>query len=361
MGIALIGFIILIASLVLVHEWGHFWVARKLKIKVEEFGFGFPPRLFGIRKKGIFYSFNLFPIGGFVRIFGEQGEGAGSPYSFISRPAWQRFMVIVAGVFMNLVLAWAFFSFGSFLGVPAALDDDSAGANVRDVAITVIDVAPESPAGRAGVQFGDIVLGLAVGDDEKTVETVDDIQEFTAGHLGMDMTIAVRRGGQDLMFTVVPRQHPPEGEGPVGVALSRVGILQVPWYKALWVGLQQTWFSLTSVVIGMVALFTDLFSTGKISADVSGPVGIFRVAGQAWALGLSYFLQLAAVLSVNLAVLNALPFPALDGGRILFLAIEKIRGSRVDQKMEHMAHAVGFILLIVLMVAITYRDIVKLF
>ncbi|KKU52954.1 MAG: hypothetical protein A3H69_05105 [Candidatus Sungbacteria bacterium RIFCSPLOWO2_02_FULL_47_9] len=357
---SILSFVFLIAILVLVHEWGHFWTARKLKIKVEEFGFGFPPRVGGITKNGILYSLNLLPLGGFVKIFGEGGEGEGNPESFISRPVWQRFVVIGAGVFMNLVLAWVLFSFGAGLGTPSIIDEENA-EEAGGAGVTIIGVVPKSPADAGGIQFGDVVTRLENLDTSAAadVKKVQELQDFIANNAGHKIKMGIKRGSAVVEVTAVPRVNPPEGEGSLGISIALVGIVRAPWYTAPWEGAKRVVISLENIVSGFYSLFKDLFASGKVSVDVSGPVGIFVVAGQAGQLGFAYFLNLIAVLSVNLAFLNAMPIPALDGGRILFLAIEKVRGVKVNQRIEQMVHTIGFVVLILLMLAITYRDLTR--
>ncbi|MBU6414820.1 M50 family metallopeptidase [Patescibacteria group bacterium] len=356
-------FIVALGILVLVHEFGHFWVARKFGIRVEEFGFGFPPRLAEITKHGVRYSFNLLPLGGFVKIFGEQGEEENNPFSFASRPAWQRFSVLVAGVLMNVLLAWFLFSLVAGIGTPTAVDSPADAAGVQNLRVAIVGVAPQSPADHAGLRFGDAILRLGTPDNTEALSsiTVDGVQKFTDAHAGKEILITVLRGKEEKNFLVLARKNPSQNEGAMGIMLSWVGIARSSWFAAPVEGLKHLWSSFLETVLGLYYLFYDLFTTGRFQGDISGPVGIFMLSGEVWTLGISYFLQLIGILSLNLAILNALPFPALDGGRMFFLAIEKIKGSKVDQSVEHAIHTVGFILLIMLMVAITYRDIARLF
>lgn len=361
--ITFIIFIIALGVLVLVHEFGHFWVARKFKIRVEEFGFGFPPRLAEITKRGVRYSFNLLPLGGFVKIFGEQGESENDPSSFASRPVWQRFFVLVAGVFMNIALAWFLFSLVAGIGMPTAVDSLADGKGIENLRVTIIGVASGSPAEKAGLRFGDAILKLGISENTEALLsiTVEGVQKFTDMHAGKEILITVLRGKEEKNFLVLARKNPPQNEGSMGIMLSWVGIVRVSWLAAPVEGLKHLWSGFIGTVAGLYYLFHDLFTTGRFQGDISGPVGIFVLSGEVWALGISYFLQLVGILSLNLAILNALPFPALDGGRMFFLLVEKIKGSKVDQSVEHAIHTVGFILLIILMVAVTYRDIAKFF
>lgn len=348
--------ILIVSLLVLVHEWGHFYSARKLKVKVEEFGFGFPPRVFSTVKNGIRYSFNLLPLGGFVKIFGEHGEGEGERESFAARPIWQRFIILFAGVFMNLVLAWVFFSIGSGIGVPQVADDAT-----RDVPVSIIAVLPDSPADQAGLKFGDQVIEMRRSSElSLRIESEEDVREFTDAYRGEEITLVVRRGEEVKEIKAVPRAHIPEGEGPLGIALGRLVVEKTPWYVAPFEGLRTLWRTVYLTLTGLGGILMDFATTGSTSAAVSGPVGIFAFAHDSRSLGVSFFLQFVGILSVNLAILNFLPIPALDGGRILFLLIEKIRGARISPAVENMVHTVGFVVLILLMLAVTYRDVARI-
>lgn len=351
-------FILLLGLLVLVHEWGHFVVARKLGVRVEEFAFGFPPRLASYTRRGTRYALNLFPIGGYVKIFGEDGESGKDPQSFSSRPLGQRLAIIVAGVVMNVVLAWLLFSVGHAVGLPTALGEGDAVAG----RVTIIGISPGSPAERAGLRFGDVIAEFKVQNSMLKISAIDDVQELIEAHRGSEVTVIVEREQEIREINVTPRASPPEGEGPLGIAMARVGVVRSPVWRAPWDGLKTTASATVAIVEALARALRELVSEGKTSADVSGPVGIFVFANETRRLGMAYLLELAGLLSVNLALLNVLPIPALDGGRILFLFIEKIRGGiRVPQRLEQAVHTVGFVVLLFLMAAVTYRDIVRIF
>ena len=349
--LAIIFVIIFISALILVHEWGHFYSARRLGVKVEEFGFGFPPRLFSVMKNGVRYSFNALPFGGFVKIFGEHGEGEGHSDSFVSRSAWHRFMILSAGVFMNFFLAWVLFSIASGIGVPIAAGED-AGA----IPVSVLGVLPDSPAEQAGIKLGDQIIEVRGPDVSLRIEDEEDVRTFADAYRGEEVRLMVRRQGDVHEIGVTPRGVSPAGEGPLGVILGRLMIERTPWYLAPVAGLESLAYSTAAIVMGLFDLVTTLVSQGRPPAGVTGPIGIIRFAGDSQALGIAYFLQFVGVLSVNLAVLNFLPIPALDGGRIFFLLLEKIKGSPVSMRVEQAAHAAGFVILVLLMLIITYKD-----
>lgn len=344
-----------ISILILVHEAGHFYSARFLKVKVEEFGFGFPPRVFSRVKNGIRYSLNLLPFGGFVKIFGEHGEGEGIADSFISRPAWQRLVILGAGVFMNLVLAWVAFSIGAGIGTPALADD-----NARGLPVSIVAIAPGSPAEQAGLRFGDQIVEMRSRDISLRVESEKDVHDFINGYRGEGVTMMIRRGNDVQAVNVIPRAYAPEGEGPLGIVMGRLTLDRTPWYAVPIEGAKAVWRTLVAIISGLGMILSDLIIKRKTDVAVTGPIGMYMFGRDVQMLGLAYIFQFVGMLSVNLAVLNALPIPALDGGRMFFLIIEKIKGSRLNPKFENAAHAIGFTLLIVLMILVTYKDIIKL-
>ena len=353
--ITLILVIFSIALLILVHECGHFFSARFFKIKVEEFGFGFPPRILSRVKNGIRYSLNLLPLGGFVKIFGEQGEGEYSKESFASRPAWQRAIVLVAGVAMNVVCAWLFFSVAAGLGLPEISENAPVGTPV-----SVINIAPGSPAEKAGIAIGDILMELRSSERSLRIESEEDVRDFVAAYRGEEITMLVKHGGDIREIMVTPRVSFPDGEGPLGIAMARLIVRRVSWLQAPLEGAKMVAESTVATFGGLWDVLKRLVIRTGPSIAVSGPVGIFFFARDAHTLGASFFLQFVALLSLNLGILNILPIPALDGGRILFVLIEKLRGVKIDAKIENMIHAVGFIFLIFLMIVVTYKDIVRI-
>lgn len=356
--LTLIFIIIAISVLILVHEWGHFFVSRKLKVGVEEFGFGFPPRLVSRMKNGVRYSINLLPFGGFVKIFGEHGEGEQDRRSFASRPAWQRIAILGAGVGMNLALAWLIFSAGAAIGVPQASD-----AQGEAIPVSIIAVMPNSPAEQAGLKIGDQILEMRALDISGTpeislrVESEDDVRNFVDAYRGEEITLVIQRGKDVQEVKTMPRKAAPDGEGPLGIAMARLKIVRAPWYLAPIKGLDMLVQSVIAIIGGFAFIVKELVLGHAQSVPVSGPVGIYRYASETQQFGFAYVLQFVGILSVNLAILNVLPIPALDGGRILFVMLEKVKGKKVNPKLENTIHTVGFVVLVLLMVVVTYRDI----
>ena len=353
-------FLFVIAVLVVSHEFGHFLAAKWRGMQVDEFGFGFPPRLFGKKIGETIYSFNAIPFGGFVRILGEDDSTGidGNPRSFASRKPWERFLVLVAGVGMNFVSAYLLFTTIHAMGIPTALEekDISLATNVN---VEIVGVAPNSPAESVGFHVGDALKRLEVPGHAVDVFKIPDVQTFIERHAGESVTITLQRNENTITYQAVPRRNPPPEEGSLGIQMAHIGIIASSWYKAPWDGLTTTLFITKEVTFGLGMFFFKLFRV-VFMEDVAGPVGIAQIAGQAHAMGIVYLLQLVALLSINLAVLNLLPIPALDGGRVFFLCIEKIRGGiPVNAHISQYAHSIGFVVLILCMLFVTYRDIVR--
>ena len=384
MFLTIIIFILILSVLVLVHELGHFFVAKNRGIKVEEFGFGFPPRVFSIKRGETVYSLNAIPIGGFVKMYGEDGgneskvessssyqvesvslqeisRGEKTDRAIFSKKIWERAVVIVAGVTMNVILAAFLLSIGHWLGLPAILDDNNRHLAENSM-VQIMAVAPNSPASEAGIKMGDSIKKIKIVNSEfKNALTVEGVQEFILDHKGEEIIIDLGRGDDNMEVIVVPRVNPPEGEGAIGIAMGEVGFIRYSWYVSVWKGFESVYFMFIMMITAFGGIIKSLFVGKPIGGDIAGPVGIVMLVDQVSKLGAVYVLQFAAIISVNLALINILPFPALDGGRLLFLIIEKIKGSPVNQNIEGLIHRIGFTLLIVLMVFITFRDVVKLF
>ncbi len=356
--VTVVVFVLLLGLLVFVHELGHFLAARFFGITVHEFGFGFPPRLFGWRRRpdSTLYSINWLPLGGFVKIKGEQGEAGDEPDSFCAKPAWQRFLVLTAGVGMNIILCAALLIIGYQVGVPTIIEENTGGFQ-REVKLQIAEVQPGSPAAVAGLQSGDILLSLA----GRQMRTPQEVQYFVEPRDHISLDLVVRRGNRELRLGVTPLNSP-QGTGAVmGVALVQTGLVSYPAWTAVVKGLAATGHLFMEIVKAFGMLLKDIVLHAALTQNLSGPVGIAIITGQVVQLGWLYLIQFAALLSMNLAILNFIPFPALDGGRVLFLLLEKIRGRAVSAELENWFHTVGFALLVLLVAIITYRDVTRLF
>ncbi|EKE10904.1 MAG: hypothetical protein ACD_15C00179G0003 [uncultured bacterium] len=371
--IAIIVFIIILGVLIFVHELGHFLTARRNGVKADEFGFGFPPRMAGffqdektkkykfvwgnkdIQSSNTIYSINWIPLGGFVKIKGEDGAGTKEKDSFASKKAWPRIKILAAGVIMNFVLAWLLLSFSLMIGAPETIEGNR--SDVADTKIQINEVVSGSPAEDAGMKIGDEILKKNIQADFKNVE---EVQDFINKNKGKEIEFNIRRGNEIIKIKSVPRENIPEGEGALGISLAQTTIVKYPIFKALRTGALEVYQLTIAILVALGGIIASLFSGKGVGAEVSGPIGIAILTKQVATLGLTYILRFAALLSINLAIINALPIPALDGGRILFILIEKIKGSPISQETEQKFHTIGFILLILLMILVTLRDVVKI-
>jgi regulator of sigma E protease len=332
-----IAVIVGLAVLILIHEAGHFAAAKLFGVRVEEFGIGFPPRIFARRKGETEYSVNALPIGGFVRLAHEE-DASSDPRSFSAQPAWKKLLILVAGIAANIAIAWLLFVVVFSVGAP--------------LHVVVTDVAPGSPAATAGIESGDMISGFS---------NVDDFIAFSHGktETGTPVPFLVVSGGTERAVAIEGRRNPPAGEGSLGIALVGVGIQGQPFFRSLSSAAIATYETFCSVGAGIWGIVSGIFSGGSLGA-VSGPVGIVAMASKVGASGFTYLLQLIAVISVNLAVLNLVPFPALDGGRAAVVIAEAASRRRIPNTWIRGMNAVGFILLLVLMVLVTIQDIVRL-
>ncbi len=352
--LTIIAFIFILGLLVFVHELGHFVMAKRAGMKIEEFGFGFPPRMVGVRHGETMYSINWIPLGGFVKILGEDGVSS-DPRAFANGSFTRRLLVLFAGVGMNFVLGWLLLFIGfALVGTPIEIEEGAnvGNATLSETKLSIIGVEPSSPAERAGLKAGDVILSV----DGQRFTDIDSLIRYTKSRAGNDVIYQLQRGKDVFSRAATPRINPPAGGGAVGFAPALIAVAKYPVLDSLKLSVVSFYYRFTGIFLAFGTLLSTLFSTGKISAGLSGPVGIAVLTKDFLKLGLVYLIQFTAVLSINLGVINAFPFPALDGGRILFLIIEKIRGAK-SLKIERHANVIGFLLLMLLMVAITYRDI----
>ncbi len=363
-------FFIVLFVLILVHELGHFLAAKKFGIKVDEFGIGFPPKLFGYRPKGseTEYTFNWLPIGGFVKIFGEDPnqentEGPERERSFVHKPKWQQAVVLVAGVTFNVLMAWVLLVSLFLVGMPTAVSPDELDT-VRDPKLLVMNVLPDSPAERAGMGASNEIVAV-IGSDgiEPDTLTPEAIANFVSPRADEPITFMLRDSGEMRNVIVTPSAGLIEDEperAAIGINMSLAGIMRLPVHEAVWKGTTMTADLLSAVAVGLYGFFTDAFTGQADFTQVAGPVGIVGMVGEASSLGLAYLLTFTAFISLNLAVINMLPFPALDGGRLVFVAIEAITGRMIKPAIANGLNFIGFALLIILMIAVTYNDILRL-
>lgn len=363
--ISIVVFILILAVLVIVHEFGHFIVAKKSGIRVDEFGFGFPPRAAKLFKRGeTTFTLNWIPFGGFVKIYGEDGEidDANRFRSFVSKSKWTQAFVLFAGPLFNLLFAWLLLSLMFIFGSPTLYEEDTK-QYMTDVHVAVVEVLPDSPAGQAGILVGDTILSLSYGAKPIEIETAEDIAVVLETEGVQEATVSYLRNDEILTSQITPSfgLYEEQTAPALGVVIDTVGTLKLPIHKALLQGLQKTWNLTESTVDFLVTLIKGVFSGDTSGAGaVTGPVGIVPVVGDAIQVGFSFVVIITALISINLAIINLLPFPALDGGRLLFLLIEAIKGSPIKQKTAAIVNASGFFILIGLMIWVTIRDISNL-
>jgi regulator of sigma E protease len=375
-------FIVILLVLVVSHEFGHFIVAKLNNIRVDEFSFGFPPKIWGKKIGETTYNINALPLGGYVKIFGENVDEADmlevgfldkneSPEkvelasrSMANKPRYIQAMVLLAGVTMNFLVAWLLLSVGFMSGLPTSVNAVPKGATVQNQALTITSVLANSPAAKAGIKTGDKIISLDTQTDSTKLLSstlgTENVQNFVKNHNGEKVNVSIIRGKEPMKLAVVPEIGKSSDVVMIGISMDIIGTLKLPVYTAVWEGLKLSANVFWETVVGFYNLIrTALIGQANMS-NLTGPVGIVGVVGDAAKFGFVYLLSFTALISLNLAVINLVPFPALDGGRLLFLLIEKIKGSRIKPQIANMVNTVGFGLLMLLMVIITYHDIVKL-
>lgn len=334
MGLTLITLAFLVI-LILGHELGHFLAAKLMGIRVDEFGIGFPPRVFAKQFGETKYSLNLLPFGGFVKIHGEDtssGVAIEEPSrSYASQPLYKKVIVIVAGVIMNFVIGWAAFAAVLNQGIPQG--------------VVIESVALNSPAELAGLSPGELIEGFS---------TPEELVEFIDANRGQEIVLNELR--------VTPRVEFPEGEGSLGISVLPSGIEKMGLFSSISRGFQVAANTMGAIFVALGSFIWGVLSGNfDVLSDVSGPVGVFTIVRDASSLGFVYLVQLLGLISLNLAVLNIIPFPALDGGRLLFVFLQKLFGEkRITRKLEVFVNVAGFAFLILLMIVVTIKDIISL-
>ncbi len=355
--LSIVTFLIVFTVIILVHEMGHFLMARKAGIKVEEFGFGYPPRAFAKKIDKTILSLNWLPFGGFVRLLGEDSKEGykkkGKDYkeAFWYKSKKQRAIVIISGVVANFLLAIVCFSIVySFLGIP--IDTNR---------VNIVGVLPETPAEVVGLKENDIVLEI----DDKEIEDLDHFIALIDEKKGEEVTLLIAREGDNLSFKIEPRENPPEDEGSLGVIVTEIEIKKYPLWQMPFRGTVEG-FKAAITLVGLVVsglgnMLFNLFTQGQVPTGVAGPVGIMHMTGIVAHSGVIAVLQFTGLISVNLAIINILPFPALDGGRLVFIIYEAITKRRPKASFEAWTNAAGMALLIVLLVLVTVNDVKRIF
>ncbi len=361
-----ITFIIILVALVLFHEFGHFIIAKLFRIRVDEFSIGFPPRIFKKKFGETTYSLGALLLGGYVKIFGESGEEVegneqDKSRSFIVKPRWMQASVIGAGVLFNFLLAWILLSFGYVMGMPQAIVDVPRGAVVSDQRLIIIDVAPDSPAAEAGLTAGDFINKVSHGEAEIVSPDAGELSDFVNVYQKDGVTIDYTRGAEEKEVSLVPVTGFVEGKTAIGVSLVMTGTVAIHSPRAILEGWSLTLEYTKLTWDGLVGFFGSLFTGSANFSEIRGPIGIVEVVSDESALGFVYLLIITAIISINLAIINLIPIPALDGGRLLFIFIEAIVKKPIGQtRAVLIAQGVSFALLILLLLIVSYHDIVRI-
>lgn len=361
--LTIITFFIILTLLVIIHELGHFIAAKKNNVLVEEFGFGLPPRIFGIKHGETLYSLNWLPIGGFVKVLGEEEHELDKKKlppelqnkTFVSKPAPVKILILTAGVLANFILGWVIVSYLFTQGVPVPTDN-----------AVVMEIAKGSPAAEAGLAKGDRIMQFAEQDNSQQwhvfkVKTTDDVSRIAKEHAGNDLLLSFERDGHFIDTSITPRKNPPKGEGPLGVVVSQYVIKKYVWYQAPFYGLLESANITYQIMKELGKTLFSFLTFQKTPVDVAGPIGIAKIAGEALKVGHMAVLQLLGLLSLNLAVINILPFPALDGGRLAFVVYETIFRRKINPQIERRLNMAGFAILLSLIGLVTINDILKIF
>lgn len=353
--LTLASFIVVLGILILVHEFGHFITAKLAGVKVLEFSIGFPPRILSFKKKETKYTVGLLPLGGYVQMLGEDSVSK-DPRAYNNQTPGKRALIGIAGVVMNLILAWVVLTICFIAGTtPIAMPSSqiSGGVEVKPQ-IFVAEVVSGSAADKAGIKIGDQIIGT----DTQTFNNMQAVTDFTKQNAGKAVQLKIKENNNVGLKTV---QLGSGSESQLGVGILDQGIVKVVWYRAPLVALRESYEIIKYTFSFLGSFMKQLFTTASISDQVGGPVAIYSLSGVAARSGIIVFLQFIAMLSLNLALINILPFPALDGSRVFFIILEKIYGKRiVKEEVEAIIHTVGFALLIMLILAVTYKDIARL-
>lgn len=382
-------FIIILLVLVIIHEGGHFFAAKASRVRVDEFAFGFPPRLWSKKKGETTYAINALPLGGYVKIHGENGEDEnGDKRSFVNKHPLTKIFILIAGVLMNLILAYFLVTLSVYLNTDIPVNRDSQDyqqlmneGRIKSESAMIVNIVKNSPAAMSPLKVGYKITKITANQEnlsgkvistkeinikESDEEIVKDISNYINGDTiyNDSITFTFLDKNKDSASTTIAGVYNIDGEENkkmIGIALTKVAEARLSLIDTIKYGFERTTQYIELTIIGFKDLIVHLIKTGKVGADIAGPVGIVSAVGQARGLGFDYLLTFTAVLSISLAIFNILPIPALDGGRILFVLIEWITRKKMSVKWQNILNTAGFLLLILLMILVTIKDVLKLF
>lgn len=358
-------FLLVLATLIFFHELGHFAFAKFFGIRVDEFAIGFPPQICGWKKGETHYSLNLIPLGGYVKIFGEDPSdeslnGPDSKRSFVNAAPRKQILILLSGIFMNLIFAWILISISFNLGMVTAIEDQFKD-RAQDVSVVVLSVIKDSPSEKAGLKGGDRIVGISYDGKKIITPNEDDIQNMITQSDGT-IYLDYKRGNATGTLEVVAQNGVVDGKKAIGISMGMVGTVRFGFLRSFIEGGKLTIIETIHITKGIYTFIWELIVGKKdLINQIAGPVGIAGMVGEAKDIGLSYLLGFVAMISINLAMLNLVPFPALDGGRVLFILIEVVSRRKIKPEIANWLNLIGFGLLILLMLFVTYKDIVKLF
>lgn len=353
--VTLLVFLAVLSVLVYVHEFGHYLLAKLNGVKVLEFAFGFRPRLLSKKVGETEYSVNLIPLGGYVRLFGENPEEQG-PRSFRSKSVFQRLQILVAGALMNLVLAWLILTVLFAHGFDPLMPGVAANPFVQATQqVSVVRVINDSPAALGGVQVGDVINRV----DDQPIATDQEFVAVMNTKRGHEVKLALSRGTEKLELKLLARQTPPPGQGVLGVAIRSIGTVKSTVLASPAAGLYETGRIIGISIQGIGNFARNLFIRGRVSEDVTGIIGIGALTGVTRRLGFEYLVQLIAVVSIGLGVINLVPLLPLDGGHVAALGYEKLAGRPMNERQLGTLATIGLALVFLLFIVVTYKDIIR--
>lgn len=357
-------FLLILLVLVIVHEFGHFIIAKWVNMRVDEFAFGFPPRLWSTKKGETTYAVNALPLGGYVAIWGENGEpndeAKTHPRAFGNRPWWAQLLVLVAGVTMNMLLAWFVYIGISYGNIQMSANDEVYGSRVTDASLMVVNASPDSPAYKAGVVPGSTLVSVTSHKAVADLTTATSLVNFIGAHSDDPLTIVYKNNDGIISTTTVAAVYGivPDKKA-IGISVESVGTVRTTLWEAVVLGTERTYDMTALTLSGLGQLVHSVLAGKSVLEELSGPVGIARVVSQASEYGYTAVLTLVAVLSINLAIFNILPIPALDGGRMVVVIIEAVTKKKVPYKYYSWTNFVGFAALMLLLIVVTIHDVFK--
>lgn len=358
-------FIIILAVLIVGHEYGHYWTAKRFGIKVDEFGIGYPPKAKKLfRKNGTDFTLNWIPFGGFVKIYGEDYDATEEKIvdkekSFYFKHPLKKIAVLFAGPLANIILGFIFILLSTIWGFPTAVSENINEDYVTDRGLVVAEVLPGSPAELVGLEAGDVIRGASIDEKEIPLTLEDFSLNLDLFREPVELNVERVNGTEDTLL--VEPEAGEDGRRVIGVSMGEVGLYNPPLLEAVRFSFETTFVLTKNITLAFVNLIGGAFNGQSDIDSLSGPVGIVKLVGDASSMGITFLFYFTALVSINLGILNLVPFPALDGGRILFIAIESVIGKKIPTKVANITNAIGFLILILLMLFITYKDIARLF